>query len=126
MRKRSYLGSLSIEKVLPLLREEKTLVVIEHLGKKYQVKVGGKFKFKLFIKGELSCKLCGRIGTHFRIEQDHGHGRPHLDLFSEDEIPLTVDHIKPIAKGGEDHIDNMQILCEICNAKKGDTYGVDY
>ena len=45
------------------------------------------------------CKGCG---THF--EPQH----------------LTVDHIIPVARGGTDHFENLQLLCGHCNSVKGD------
>lgn len=32
---------------------------------------------------------------------------------------LTIDHIWPQSKGGGHHIDNLQLLCQWCNSKKG-------
>lgn len=36
--------------------------------------------------------------------------------------PLTRDHIRPLSKGGDNGIENIQPLCRPCNAKKGATY----
>ena len=32
---------------------------------------------------------------------------------------FTIDHIVPRARGGTDHIDNLQLLCNACNSVKG-------
>jgi len=41
----------------------------------------------------------------------------HKKIFNTDET--HIDHIKPISKGGEDNIKNMQITHSICNLQKG-------
>lgn len=37
-----------------------------------------------------------------------------------DGIRLHVDHVKPWSKGGETMLDNLQILCNVCNIGKSD------
>lgn len=32
---------------------------------------------------------------------------------------LAVDHIKPKSKGGPDTLDNLRVLCQSCNSRKG-------
>ena len=50
---------------------------------------------------------CQGCGTHFEARN------------------LEVDHIIPRAKGGTDHIENLQLLCGSCNRIKGDR-GMEY
>lgn len=35
---------------------------------------------------------------------------------------MTIDHIRPRAKGGKDELENYQMMCTICNRDKGDTF----
>lgn len=38
---------------------------------------------------------------------------------------LTLDHIRPVSKGGKTELDNLQLLCETCNVAKDDQI-IDY
>lgn len=35
---------------------------------------------------------------------------------------LTIDHVRPIARGGTDHLDNLVYCCSRCNLHKSDYY----
>lgn len=37
---------------------------------------------------------------------------------------LTIDHILPLSKGGSDDLDNLQLMCQTHNSKKGDRVAV--
>ena len=64
------------------------------------------------------CVDCKIEGTKWIRTRDAG-GGIHLDLYSEDDTLITIDHIIPKSKGGKDHIDNMQTMCKVCNESKG-------
>ena len=39
---------------------------------------------------------------------------------------MTLDHIKPLARGGEDNANNLQCTCEACNLFKGSVLPDDF
>lgn len=47
-----------------------------------------------------TCQICGKV--------------------MRDKVGLQIDHIIPINKGGKTVIDNLQVLCNICNGRKSD------
>ena len=63
-------------------------------------------KNKRYLYGEQG-GCCTGCGEHFRPQN------------------LEIDHIVPRAKGGTDHLENLQLLCGHCNRVKGDR-GMEY
>ena len=89
-------------------------------GNDYPIKISSS-KMKL-IKQTQECACCGLKGSFFHLEAGEHHG-PHLNLYGigprNRHVRLTVDHILPHSKGGTRNMNNVQLLCEKCNNKKG-------
>ncbi|MGE4613767.1 MAG: HNH endonuclease signature motif containing protein, partial [Planctomycetota bacterium] len=45
---------------------------------------------------------------------------------SKRSVPIHVDHIVPLSKGGETTLDNLQVLCIDCNLGKGNRDDTDW
>ena len=58
-----------------------------------------KLRFTVLKRDNYTCQSCGAT--------------------PQDGAKLEIDHIKPIAMGGSDDIENLQILCRECNLGKG-------
>lgn len=80
-------------------------------------------RYKTFIEKGYKCVCCGRIGTYYALEKSEGSNqkRAHFNLYSDDNMLMTKDHILPRSMGGKDCIENMQTMCEECNVNKGNT-----
>lgn len=59
-----------------------------------------KIRFEVFKRDRFTCQYCGRMSP---------------------DVILEVDHIKPVAEGGEDEILNLITSCRDCNRGKGKT-----
>lgn len=53
----------------------------------------------IFQRDQYQCQSCGKTGL---------------------ETNLTIDHIIPLAHGGQNDISNLQTLCCMCNQRKTD------
>lgn len=83
-------------------------------------------RLKIFcIKGR-ECVTCERVGTLLLITEG-ADGGIHIDLYTDDFILMTVDHIVPKKVGRElgwtkrqiEDILNKQPMCQPCNSSKG-------
>lgn len=64
-------------------------------------------RIRVYLKNNGICTKCGRI----------------LQLAdSKRDDYATVDHIKPVSKGGKSSFNNYQLMCKKCNRLKGDSY----
>lgn len=105
----------------------------KHLGAKMNLDgdmvLCNSLKLKMFRTSGCKCKHCGMKGAFFAKEYDLSNVANrktieyHLRLYGMNEngeVLMTIDHIIPKSKGGEDCLSNMQTLCFICNNKKTD------
>lgn len=67
--------------------------------------INAKLRFEVFKRDDFKCQYCGA---------------------SAPDVPLHVDHVNPVSKGGTNKIDNLITSCELCNLGKGDTFLHDY
>lgn len=78
----------------------------------------------LLLGREQVCRCCGIKGDHFWLERSGG-WPPHFNLYAKVdgcEVLMTMDHIIPKSKGGNNAPDNLQLLCTICNGMKKDRH----
>ncbi len=66
-----------------------------------QIEHGGSFRAELTVKYGYRCLCCGSRRL------------------------LQLDHIRPVSKGGKTELDNLQLLCQVCNEAKSDQI-IDY
>lgn len=88
---------------LPKMREHRRLSVFHH-------------------KGTACANInCHRVGTRIIAGTDRG-GNFHIDVYTNDLVLMTVDHVMPRSKGGSESLDNKVPLCQVCNSWKGDKF----
>jgi len=121
----------SVEEVEAMVKED----VINHACHKndknieHNIQVEGhdvyttSLRYKTFIEKGYKCVCCGKVGAYYALEKSKGSSqkRAHFNLYSDDDVLMTKDHILPKSKGGADCIENMQTMCTVCNGAKGST-----
>lgn len=84
-------------------------------------------RLSLLESGHLFCCKCGLEGKHWYIEKDLRDPNEHFSLqfygFDKDGVErmLTWDHIVPKSLGGNDSLNNGQIMCHPCNRDKSNS-----
>lgn len=70
----------------------------KEVKKQVRAKMTPKLRYKIMKRDNFQCVLCGR---------------------KPPEVQLCVDHIRPVAKGGDNSESNLRTLCYECNLGKG-------
>jgi len=65
--------------------------------------ISAKTRYKVFDRDGYACQCCGGKAPN---------------------VTLQIDHIKPLAKGGSDKIENLRAVCITCNLGKSDSESV--
>jgi len=74
-------------------------------------------RLQVFYHKGCKCVQCGIEGTQLAV--GIGRNSTHIDVYTDDFYPLTVDHIQPKSLGGSDDLSNLQPMCCLCNWSKG-------
>jgi len=80
-----------------LPKKTKTHDLTDIIFKNSRVVIGGSLRHGILKKFNYKCADCGA---------------------TREETTLHIDHIKPISRGGDNHPDNLQVLCKKCNLSK--------
>lgn len=103
----------------------KTLIEILPLSDLYTVYKDHR-RLTVFVHKGRKCVICDREGT-LLLTTIESTGSKHVDLYTDDFVLMTVDHIVPKKVGKEigwtlkqiEDILNKQPMCDPCNNKKG-------
>lgn len=88
----------------------------------YESNCGGGLMHVLFrelLSGKFNRKRKPTISNYRKIFNELLHKYNFKCVCCGSKEKLSVDHIKPVSKGGTDDITNLQILCKSCNSSKG-------
>lgn len=79
----------------------------------------------LAIEQDFCCSICGQGWPNAMIVLTPGDHLRFIFLDKTRRIASTIDHIKPLSKGGPDTVANMALACSTCNNYKSNFDGID-
>ncbi len=110
-----------------MILNHKTLIQILPLIDLYTVYKDHK-RLKVFVEKGRECVVCERKGELLLVTKGE-QGDIHVDLFTDDFVLMTVDHIVPKSiakrigwkKSQTESLLNKQPMCVYCNSRKGNS-----
>lgn len=77
-------------------------------------------RLKVFFHKGFACVTpnCKNVGTRL-IYSTANNGAHNWDLFTDDLVLMTIDHIVAKKNGGGNELENLQPMCSHCNTLKG-------
>ena len=77
-------------------------------------------RYKLFAKNRV-CVSCGKEGTIMKLQYTSGSKfkSAHFNLYDDEGMLFTKDHIQPKSHGGINRQSNYQTMCLACNSAMG-------
>jgi len=116
--------------ILELVEPQANAIKVNVDGMNYKARVSS-LRLQCF-KRSRRCVNCGLEGTIMSLDSfttKSDRGGFHFNLYAKFEGKtrlMTKDHIVPKSKGGADHLDNLQTMCDECNRKKGSKIPEEY
>lgn len=110
-----------------MILDGRVLIEIIPLCELYTTHRGNR-RLMVFVHKGRRCVICEREGVLLLRTKDIKGGREHVDLYTEDFVLMTVDHIVPKAQARKigwsretiERLTNKQPMCTCCNGHKGD------
>lgn len=109
------------------LQAEPLTVMVEEVERKVNVE---SLRLQCFKRSKV-CVGCGLTGTIMSLDTFKTNSVRqgyHFNLYAKEDGKtrlMTKDHIIPKSKGGPNHLDNLQTMCDRCNCKKGSKLDVE-
>lgn len=93
-------------------------------GEPYRMGDGVAKRMRLFMKKGVTCVSCQRTASVIFMDQRETDARPYPNLYiktKNDYVVMTMDHIVPKVRGGNNSYENLQPMCSPCNSRKSDS-----
>lgn len=76
-------------------------------------------RYRVYLRDDFTCQKC-KYRAEYSLKASYHIERATWKFYLRDWNPLTIDHIFPVSKGGKNHVDNYQTMCQKCNQEKAD------